>query len=62
VKYNKILISGNAGSGKTYLANKLSKISSAPYIEIDKLRWKNNWTRNNDTDFLNKVEQIGNTS
>jgi adenylate kinase family enzyme len=35
----RIAIVGNSGSGKSYLANSLSKIYSIPIIHLDRLFW-----------------------
>lgn len=40
-----ILILGNPGSGKSYLAEEMSKILSMPLIELDEIFWGPNWTK-----------------
>ena len=40
---NKILIIGNAGSGKTTFAKKLAVKTSLPLIHLDRLFWKGKW-------------------
>ena len=40
MKYNKILIVGGIGSGKTTLAKKISKILKMKYYEIDNIAYK----------------------
>lgn len=42
-KYNKILIIGGSGVGKTTLSNKLSKIYDLPITHIDALHHTANW-------------------
>ncbi len=39
---NKIVIVGNSGSGKSYLANQLGFVLKIPVIHLDKLFWKSN--------------------
>jgi len=39
----RILIIGNAGSGKTTFAIKLAKKTALPLIHLDKIYWKGNW-------------------
>jgi Adenylate kinase and related kinases len=40
----RIMIIGSAGSGKTTLSDKLSKILDIEVIHLDRLYWKPNWT------------------
>tara|TARA_R110000868_G_scaffold138329_1_gene352320 strand:- start:40642 stop:41268 length:627 start_codon:yes stop_codon:yes gene_type:complete len=40
-KAKKFHIIGAPGSGKTYLAKKLSEISNAPLLELDQIHWNN---------------------
>ena len=39
----KVLIIGNAGSGKTTFAKALSERTSLPLVHLDRLYWKDNW-------------------
>ncbi|MDO4744747.1 MAG: isopentenyl transferase family protein [Clostridia bacterium] len=39
----RILIIGNAGSGKTTFAKKLAKKTGLPIVHLDKLYWTGNW-------------------
>ena len=41
----KILIIGNGGSGKTYLAKYLSKKYEIPLLHLDKEYWQNGWDK-----------------
>lgn len=44
MKMNKIMITGNAGSGKTTLSQKLAKIlNRQDVISLDKIVWKSGW-------------------
>jgi len=40
----RILVTGNAGSGKTTLGKKLSDELNIPLYGLDKVVWKENWT------------------
>jgi adenylate kinase family enzyme len=37
---NKIIIIGNSGSGKTFLAQKLAAVLNVPVVHLDKLFWE----------------------
>ena len=39
----KVLIIGNAGSGKTTFARQLAKETGLPLVHLDALYWKGNW-------------------
>ncbi|WP_339322091.1 DNA topology modulation protein [Paenibacillus sp. FSL W8-0194] len=41
---NRIIVIGSAGSGKSTLSQKLSKILSLPVIHLDRYYWKPHWT------------------
>lgn len=45
MKIKRIAIIGNAGSGKSILAQKLHQILNFPVYHLDKYFWKPNWTR-----------------
>lgn len=42
-KYNRILVIGNCGSGKSTLSIRLSSILGLPVIHLDKYFWKPGW-------------------
>ena len=59
MKYNKILIIGIAGSGKTYLANKISKMLKIKSYDLDKIVFrKKDFTRVKDFIRDEKVNKI----
>lgn len=43
--YNRIIIVGNNGSGKSFLAKELSAITGLPLIHLDTLFWRPNWEK-----------------
>lgn len=40
---NKVIIIGCSGSGKSYFAKELHRITSLPLFHLDKIYWKKNW-------------------
>lgn len=56
-KLNRINVIGTSGSGKSTLAKEISQILEIPYVEMDLLFWKPNWTESSDEEFLPKLEQ-----
>lgn len=42
-EYNRIIIVGNNGSGKSFLSEKLSSITGLPLVHLDALFWLSNW-------------------
>jgi len=49
--YKKIMIVGNAGSGKTTLAFKLAKLTDLPLYHLDQYYWKPDWQRTGTLEF-----------
>jgi adenylate kinase family enzyme len=44
-KYNRIIIVGNNGSGKSYLTKELSVITGLPLVHLDVEFWRPNWEK-----------------
>jgi len=42
-EYKRIIVIGNNGSGKSYISDKISKITGLPVIHLDMLYWRPNW-------------------
>ncbi len=55
---NKILILGNGGSGKTTLAEKISLLTKAPILHLDKIYWKNGWKKPESSLFEGRLNQV----
>ncbi|CNI61364.1 topology modulation protein [Yersinia massiliensis] len=55
MQLNRIVILGNAGSGKSSLARKLGQKLSSPIVHLDRLFWGPNWTKPVADEFRNKV-------
>lgn len=53
----KINIIGTCGSGKSTFGKKLAAKINAPYIELDLLFWKPNWTWTEDEEFFEKIKK-----
>ena len=59
--YQRIVIVGTTSSGKSTLANRLAKIISADFIELDALHWEPNWVEAPDEIFRERVERATNS-
>lgn len=57
-KYKRIVILGSGGSGKTTLANYISKKTDLPIIYLDKEYWLPNWERPNIDDWSHKITNL----
>ncbi|KAI6112948.1 hypothetical protein F5141DRAFT_1214264 [Pisolithus sp. B1] len=53
----RVHIVGNSGTGKSTLGAELASILDAPYIPLDSLFWKPNWTPSTPDEFQDKVLQ-----
>src|SRR5437867_5486367 len=53
---NRVLVVGTTGSGKTTTARAIAQRLNAPYIELDALWWKPNWTESDHDDFRERVD------
>lgn len=54
-RYNRFNIVGTSGSGKSTFGRNLAKRLELPYIEMDRLFWKPNWTESSDDEFFAKL-------
>ncbi|WP_179032390.1 adenylate kinase [Paenibacillus kribbensis] len=54
----RIIVIGSPGSGKTFLAKRLSKRTHLPYISLDDLYWGPEWQRSTDKQFLKQLEEV----
>ncbi len=52
--YNRIMIIGNNGSGKSYLASKLRAITGLPLVHLDVEFWRPNWEMPSEEEWLAK--------
>ena len=53
----RINVIGTSGSGKSTLSKRIAKKLDIPYIELDALFWKSNWTESKDEEFFPKIEE-----
>ncbi|MGG3523916.1 AAA family ATPase [Bacillus pseudomycoides] len=58
----KIWIVGPPGSGKTTLGKELSSVKGINCYSLDEIRWKENWEKTPDFDFLESINAIVNNS
>lgn len=47
---------GFTGSGKTTYSHELSRVTRSPHIELDRVYWRDGWSRPSDVQFLEDVE------
>ena len=52
----RINVVGNSGSGKSTLARAIAARLDCPYVELDELHWKPNWTESTDDELYPKLE------
>nr|BFF06909.1 hypothetical protein GCM10023233_18780 [Brevibacterium otitidis] len=53
----RVAVVGSSGSGKTTVARQLAKILGAPYVELDAVHWKPNWTPADPAEIRRRVQQ-----
>ena len=53
----RINVVGTSGSGKSTFARRIADRLNVPYVEIDALFWKPNWTKSTDDEFFPKLEE-----
>jgi len=52
----RINVVGTSGSGKSTFARRIADKLNVPYVEIDALYWKPNWTTSPDEEFFPRLE------
>ena len=57
-RYNRIMIIGNNGSGKSFLSKELSTITNLPLIHLDKEYWRPNWSKPEKDEWINKQRKF----
>lgn len=55
--HERTLIIGCSGSGKSWLATKLSDITKQPVVHLDQLYWLENWQKQDQVVFIEKLEK-----
>lgn len=58
MKYQKIMIVGSAGSGKSYLAKQLAKLSGYPITHLDNEFWKPGWIKTPKEEWIAKQQYL----
>jgi adenylate kinase family enzyme len=56
--YNRIIIVGNNGSGKSFLSKELSVITSLPLVHLDVEFWRPNWEKPPKEEWIKKQMQL----
>ncbi len=57
IRFQRIVVVGTTGSGKTTLAGQLSQRLAIPHIELDALHWEENWTPTSPVVFQERTAQ-----
>ncbi|MDF2802003.1 MAG: hypothetical protein K0S61_1906 [Anaerocolumna sp.] len=58
LEYKRIIIVGNNGSGKSYLAKELSSITGLPLVHLDVVFWRPNWEKTPKEEWINKQTEL----
>jgi len=56
--YNRIIIVGNNGSGKSFLAKELSVITGLPLVHLDVEFWRPNWEKPPKEEWIKKQREL----
>jgi adenylate kinase family enzyme len=54
----RVLVTGNAGSGKSTLGKKVSNALGLPYFGMDQIVWKENWKKTSKEEEKQKVAEL----
>lgn len=57
MKFNRINVVGSSGSGKSTLGRAIADKIGAPYVEIDEINWKPNWTEATDNELFGGLQR-----
>lgn len=57
-EYNRIIIVGNNGSGKSFLAKKLAHITGLPLVHLDVEFWRPNWEKPPEEEWIKKQIEL----
>lgn len=55
-KYQKILVVGNGGAGKSTLSRRIGSALSLPVVHLDRLWWLNGWEHRTAEEFDSLLE------
>jgi adenylate kinase family enzyme len=58
IKYNRIIIIGSPGSGKSYLAKRIAEATNYPLIHLDNEFWKPGWVKTPREEWIEKQRKI----
>ena len=56
--YNKIVLVGSGGSGKSWLAKRIAELTDYPLYHLDNEFWKPGWTESPRDEFIKRQQEI----
>lgn len=62
MQYQKIIVIGCPGSGKSYFSKQIARITNIPLYHLDVLYWKPNWEASPREEFIKIIENIVNSN
>jgi adenylate kinase family enzyme len=57
-EYNRIIVVGNNGSGKSFLSKELSAITGLPLVHLDVEFWRPNWEKPTKEEWIKKQTEL----
>ncbi len=57
-KYQRIMVVGNNGSGKSFLSKELAAVTGLPCIHLDKIYWKPHWQQPSKKEWISIQEKL----
>jgi len=58
IDYDKIILVGSAGSGKSYLSKKIAECTHAPLFHLDNEYWKPGWVATGKEEWVDKIKKM----
>ncbi len=56
--YNRIMVVGNNGSGKSWLSRELSGVTGLPLVHLDVEFWRPNWEKPTEEEWIDKQREF----